>query len=199
MSPRIYLLLALALPTALQWRNSTLVGGLMVFVAMNLIGFAQKLGIGSGLMATVVTTMPMWLALWSRLGGERVPLTSWIGLALGVAGALLLAMEGDFSATWLGGFLAFGAPLAWSVGSYASRKLSLPAPAMASAAQWFAGGAMGLVVALWFEPISALAHEAGFADHSHLTRAFRSQEGVPPMSFRAEAQRAGVEESPSSR
>ena len=145
-----------ALPTRAQWRNSALVGGLMVFLAMNFIGFAQKLGIGSGLMATVVTTMPMWLALWSRWGGERVPVSSWIGLALGVVGALLLALEGDFSATWLGALLAFGAPLAWSIGSYASRKLSLPASAMASAAQWFAGGAMGLVVALWFEPLSAL-------------------------------------------
>ena len=145
-----------ALPTWVQWRNSAVVGGCMVFLAMNLMGFAQKLGIGSGLMATVVTTMPMWLALWLCWGGERVPFTSWIGLALGVVGALLLALEGDFSATWLGATLAFGAPLAWSVGSYASRKLSLPAPAMASAAQWFAGGAMGLVVALWFEPLSAL-------------------------------------------
>ncbi len=145
-----------ALPTLAQWRNSALVGGLMVFLAMNFIGFAQKLGIGSGLMATVVTTMPMWLALWSRWGGERVPFTSWVGLALGVVGALLLALEGDFSATWLGALLAFGAPLCWSIGSYASRKLSLPAPAMAAAAQWFAGGAMGLVVALWFEPLSAL-------------------------------------------
>ena len=145
-----------ALPTAAQWRNAAVVGGCMVFLAMNLTGFAQKLGIGSGLMATVVTTMPMWLALWSRWGGERVPATSWIGLGLGVAGALVLALEGDFSATWLGALLAFGAPLAWSLGSYASRRLSLPAPAMASAAQWFAGGAMGLVVALWFEPLSAL-------------------------------------------
>jgi drug/metabolite transporter (DMT)-like permease len=74
-----------------------------------------------------------------------------------VVGALLLALEGDFSATGLGALLAFGAPLCWSLGSYASRKLSLPAPAMASAAQWFVGGAMGLVVALWFEPVSALA------------------------------------------
>jgi drug/metabolite transporter (DMT)-like permease len=156
----VMLLIALwqghALPTARQWRNSAVVGGCMVFLAMNLMGLAQKLGIGSGLMATVVTTMPMWLALWSRWGGERVPLTSWIGLGLGVVGALLLALEGDFSATGLGALLAFGAPLCWSIGSYASRRLSLPAPAMASAAQWFAGGAMGLVVALWFEPLSAL-------------------------------------------
>ena len=156
----VMLLIALwqghALPTAAQWRNAAVVGGCMVFLAMNLVGFAQKLGIGSGLMATVVTTMPMWLALWSRWGGERVPLTSWMGLALGVVGALLLALEGDFSATWLGALLAFGAPLAWSLGSYASRKLSQPAAAMAAAAQWLTGGAMVLVVALWCEPVSAL-------------------------------------------
>ena len=63
-----------AWPTAVQWRNAALIGGLMAFVTMSLVVLAQKLGIGSGLMATVVTTMPMWLALWTRLGGERVPL-----------------------------------------------------------------------------------------------------------------------------
>ena len=32
--------------------------------------------------------------------------------------------------------------------------------------------------------IGALAHEAGFADHSHLTRAFRALEGIPPSEVR---------------
>ena len=31
-----------ALPTAVQWRNAALVGALMVFFAMNCIGFAQS-------------------------------------------------------------------------------------------------------------------------------------------------------------
>ncbi len=139
-------------PTAAQWRASALIGGLMAFAAMALVVLAQKAGIGSGLMATVVTTMPMWLALWTRWGGERVPVTSWLGLVLGAAGAMLLALEGDFSTTLLGTLCAFGAPLAWSIGSYASRRLSLPAPAMASAAQWLLGGVMGVVAALLFEP-----------------------------------------------
>jgi drug/metabolite transporter (DMT)-like permease len=141
-----------AWPTAAQWRASALIGGLMAFAAMALVVLAQKAGIGSGLMATVVTTMPMWLALWTRWGGERVPLTSWIGLVLGATGALLLALEGDFSTTLLGTLCAFGAPLAWSLGSYASRRLDLPPPAMASAAQWLLGGLLGLVVAWLWEP-----------------------------------------------
>ena len=33
-------------------------------------------------------------------------------------------------------------------------------------------------------PIAALAHEAGFADHSHLTRAFQAAEGLPPSAVR---------------
>lgn len=135
------------LPTARQWAHTTLVGALMVFAAMNLVVLAQRAGIGSGLMATVVTTMPMWLALWSRLGGERVSVTSWAGLALGVAGALLLAREGDFSATVAGGLMAFGAPLAWSLGSFASRKLEQPAPAMAAGVQWLTGGLLGTAAA----------------------------------------------------
>ncbi|MDM7943473.1 MAG: EamA family transporter [Hydrogenophaga sp.] len=139
-------------PTAVQWRSSALIGSLMAFAAMALVVLAQRLGIGSGLMATVVTTMPMWLALWTRWGGERVPVTSWIGLALGALGALVLALEGDFSATPLGAVLAFAAPLCWSLGSYASRRLVLPAPAMASGAQWLIGGLLGVVVAMVFEP-----------------------------------------------
>ena len=67
-------------PTAAQWRHAALIGALMVFGAMGMVVMAQKMGIGSGLMATVVTTMPMWLALWTRWGGEAVAATSWIGL-----------------------------------------------------------------------------------------------------------------------
>ena len=141
-----------AWPTAAQWRGSALIGALMAFAAMALVVLAQRLGIGSGLMATVVTTMPMWLALWTRWGGEPVPLASWIGLVLGATGALVLALEGDFSSTVLGTLCAFGAPLAWSLGSYASRKMALPAPAMASGAQWLVGGLLGLLVAALWEP-----------------------------------------------
>ena len=73
-------------------------------------------------------------------------------LLLGAGGALLLALEGDFSTTLLGTLCAFGAPLAWSIGSYASRRLQLPAPAMASGAQWLLGGLLGTVAALVLEP-----------------------------------------------
>ena len=65
---------------------------------------------------------------------------------------MLLALEGDFSTTLVGTLCAFGAPLAWSLGSYASRKLSLPSPAMASGAQWLLGGALSLLASAWLEP-----------------------------------------------
>ena len=59
------------------------------------------------------------------LGWQACAPDGWIGLGLGV-GALLLAMEGDFSATWVGALLAFAAPLCWSLGSYASPSSRCP-------------------------------------------------------------------------
>jgi drug/metabolite transporter (DMT)-like permease len=80
-----------------------------------------------------------------------------------VAGALLLALEGDFSATWLGALLAFGAPLCWSLGSYASRKLDLPEGAMAPAAQWLAGGLLGALPTVVFEGTTPWAGSTAIA------------------------------------
>lgn len=40
-------------------------------------------------------------------------------------------------------------------------------------------------------PVSEIAHAAGFADHSHFTRAFRAHFGVPPRVWRAEQALAG--------
>jgi drug/metabolite transporter (DMT)-like permease len=139
-------------PTPRQWLHAALIGSLMGGAAMSLVVLAQKAGIGSGLMATVVTTMPMWLALWSRLGGETVGRLRWVGLALGVAGAAVLTLEGDFAATPTGAVLAFAAPLCWSVGSYWSRKLSLPPAREASAAQWAVAGLVGCALAAGAEP-----------------------------------------------
>lgn len=150
-------------PTARECLHATLAGTLMVFLAMNLVVLAQRAGIGSGLMATVVTTMPMWLALWTRLGGEHVPLTSWVGLMLGFAGAAVLALEGDFSTTLLGALMAFGAPLAWSLGSYASRKLQQPTAGMAAGVQWLSGGLLCTAAALAWESPTPMAQAGGMA------------------------------------
>jgi drug/metabolite transporter (DMT)-like permease len=147
-------------PTVRECLHAALAGTLMVFLAMNLIVLAQRAGIGSGLMATVVTTMPMWLALWTRLGGERVPVTSWVGLVLGFAGASVLALEGDFSTTLLGAVMAFGAPLAWSLGSFVSRKLRQPSACMAAGVQWLSGGLL-CTAAAWARESPAPMAQAG--------------------------------------
>ena len=146
-----------SLPVGRQWAHAALAGTLMVFLAMNLVVLAQRAGIGSGLMATVITTMPMWLALWTRLSGEHVSASSWAGLALGVAGAAVLALENDFSTTWIGALMAFGAPLAWSLGSFVSRKLAQPTAGMAAGVQWLTGGLLGAAVALWVESPQSMA------------------------------------------
>jgi drug/metabolite transporter (DMT)-like permease len=138
-------------PSTIVARNAGFVGFMMVSCAMSLITIAHKLGIGSALMATIVTTMPMWLALWTRFGGENVPWTSWLGLSLGAGGAALLTMEGDVSLTPIGAIFAFTGPFCWSIGSYASRKLEQPTGIMAAGFQWFIGGSIALTIGLILE------------------------------------------------
>jgi drug/metabolite transporter (DMT)-like permease len=152
-----------AWPTRREALCAALAGLLMAFGAMSLVVLAQQQGVGSGLMATVVTTMPMWLALWSAAGGERVPRSSWFGLVLGVGGAALLSLEKDFSASPLGMACAFGAPLCWSVGSWVTRRWPQPDSLMAPAIQWLAGGVAGTALALMLEPVSRMLHASSGA------------------------------------
>jgi drug/metabolite transporter (DMT)-like permease len=134
--------------------HAALVGVLMVSLAMSLVTVAEQRGIGSGLAATVVTTVPMWVALWSHLLGEPASRMQWAGMALGMMGALALSFEGDFAAAPGAALLMFAAPLAWSIGSVASRRLALPPPLMAAALEWTLGGALLLVLAWVFEPFA---------------------------------------------
>lgn len=147
-----------AWPTRHEALCAALAGLLMAFGAMSLVVLAQQQGVGSGLMATVVTTMPMWLALWTIAGGERVPRSSWLGLVLGVGGAALLSLEKDFGASPMGMAFAFGAPLCWSVGSWVARRWPQPDSLMAPAIQWLAGGVAGTALALSVEPVGQMLH-----------------------------------------
>ena len=66
----------------------------------------------------------------------------WVGLVVGFVGVLVLAQEGDFVSNRGGLVLLAIAPILWSIGSVWGSHLDLPAPAMATATQLLAGGAV---------------------------------------------------------
>lgn len=142
-------------PAPRQIWNAARVGLFLMVGGMGLVAFSQRMGVGSGLAATVIAVMPLFAAGWSTLWGVKPRLLELAGMLLGLAGVLLLSLEGDFRANPVALALIVCAPLCWSFGSVWSRRLIMPAGPMATAVEMFSGGlALGLVSLLTGERLT---------------------------------------------
>ncbi|MBX3083716.1 MAG: drug/metabolite exporter YedA [Anaerolineae bacterium] len=134
-------------PTRGQWGRAGIVGACLIGGGMAMSAFAGQY-IASALVALIVTTSPLWTALFAGLWGEWPSRQEWIGLVLGLIGTGLLSAGGDTSATLFGIVLVIAAAAAWGLGSAWSRQLDLPDGLMATAAQMLIGGVIVLAVSL---------------------------------------------------
>jgi drug/metabolite transporter (DMT)-like permease len=106
---------------------SAAVVGICLFVFGNgLITLAEKT-IPSIVTAVLVATTPIWFALLEALWpwGERLTLRGWLGLALGMAGVLVLLTpelrQIDHFFDDLGPLLVLGSAFSWAIGSFVLR------------------------------------------------------------------------------
>ena len=120
----------------------------MLVGGVGLVTVAEDVGVGSGVTATAVAIIPVWAALASGLFGSWPRRLEWLGLAVGFAGVLVLAQEGDLQTSTLGLALVIVAPILWAVGSVWGTRLDMPRPAMATAAELLSGGLTLLVLGL---------------------------------------------------
>ncbi|WP_437807853.1 drug/metabolite exporter YedA [Sorangium sp. So ce1078] len=138
-------------PTLRQWGAAARVGVLLLVFGNGLVVVSQQ-WVSSGVAAVVVSTMPLWLALFSTARGARaagapeVSRGEWIGLLVGFAGAALLHVGGDLHAAHVGALLIVLAPVSWALGSLYSRSLPLPEGPMAVAAEMLAAGPVMLAI-----------------------------------------------------
>ncbi len=147
----LYLFLRLrgkAHPTGREWFGSALIGGLLLVGGTGLVTLAEALGVSSGMAAVVVSTMPLWLALFVRLQGDRIGRLAWTGMLIGLFGVVLLNLGSDLRANTLAGVLLFLAPISWAFGSFWSPKVSQAEGLMASAAQMLTAGVMFALLGL---------------------------------------------------
>jgi len=129
------------LPNRLQWRNSVLVGTLLLAIGNGGVAYAE-LSVSSGLSALVVSAMPLWMALFAGAFGQWPSAADWAALALGALGILLLNFGSTLHAHPAGMFALLLGSASWAFGSLWSRRLELPKGPMAAATQMVAGGAV---------------------------------------------------------
>lgn len=135
-------------PTAIEWRNALVVGTLMLGGGMGLCASAEQ-HIGSGLIAAFVAITPMIVCCWGLLFGQRPSRLEFAGMAVGVAGVLMLVRGASFSASPAGVAYIAGAVMAWSLGSVLSTtRLPLAQGPMGFASEMLCGGAVLMLLSL---------------------------------------------------
>lgn len=142
-----------AAPTRQQWLGALAIGTLLLCGGNGLVTYAQQ-SVPSGLAALLIATVPLWMIVLDRFvfGGATPPIATWLGVALGAAGVLLLVGPDRIAALGhaqvAGTVLLLIAAALWAFGSLSSRRLPAPpSPWMSAAAQMLTGGAVLLVLA----------------------------------------------------
>lgn len=159
-----------AAPSAAQWANAAKVGVLLLVGGVGLVTIAEDLGVGSGVAATAVAVIPMWSALTAGLWGNWPGRREWLGLATGLAGVVILGLEGDFQASGTGLALVVVAPMLWSFGSVWGTRLDMAPGAMATASQLLAGGvALAVIGPLRGERLTAMPEASAWLALAYLT------------------------------
>jgi drug/metabolite transporter (DMT)-like permease len=142
-------------PARLRINRSELIGSAVVaFLLLCLGNGLVTLGeqtVQSGLAALVVGVVPLMVLAIRRVLGETVPGTTLVGVVVGFVGLAVLMIPGgiDGSVDVAGMVFLVVASFSWSVGSFMSRRISLPRdPLVSTAYQLLLGGLMLLAVAL---------------------------------------------------
>jgi len=131
-----------AWPDRREWRNATIVGALMLGGGMGGTAYAE-VTVGSGLVVAFIAVVPLMIAALNRIYGVKPGRLELAGIAVGLAGVLLLTQGAGFQASPAGLIAIALACITWSVGSVLSqRSLPLAPGATGFASEMICGGAI---------------------------------------------------------
>lgn len=134
-------------------------GTLLCFGGNGLVTVAEQ-HVPSGIAATLIASVPLWIILFRRLSHEAINRVALLGVLIGFCGVAVLMLPGERPhGLTIGPMLVvIAAAACWAFGSYYPRRWPLPQDTMLSTAlQMLTSGALMIVVA-------AIAGEFGTVD-----------------------------------
>jgi drug/metabolite transporter (DMT)-like permease len=136
------------LPTARQWRHALVVGTLMLGGGMGGTAYAEQT-IGSGLVVAFIAIVPVMIVALNSLWGVKPLRRELAGIAVGLAGVLMLTQGSGFQASTAGLIAIAIATAAWSLGSVLSlHRFPLAPGAVGFASEMLCGGAVLVLMGL---------------------------------------------------
>ncbi|MDB4887375.1 MAG: protein of unknown function transrane [Gemmatimonadetes bacterium] len=141
-------------PTRQDWATSAVSGTLMLACGNGAVVWAEQ-QVPSGIAALLVAVVPVWMVLldWLRPGGRRPGAAVFGGLALGLAGLVLLvgpaSLQGTGGMDRLSVAVLLCGSLCWALGSvYTQRSPRATSGNVGSATQMLAGGVSSVLIAV---------------------------------------------------
>ena len=128
--------------TFVHWRSAAVIGGCLLLGGNGGVAWGEQY-LPSGFVALIVATVPLWMALFApTFGGRWINSTAAFGIAIGLAGIVLLVRPGGSAAHWQT-LIVLLAPLLWALGSLYARNAPAPRqPLTAVGMEMVAGGVL---------------------------------------------------------
>jgi carboxylate/amino acid/amine transporter len=159
----ILLLSGHKLPPLRPLLNAALIGVLLLAVGNGFVTVAEHQNVPSGIAAVVVATVPLFTLCFSHFFGIATRKLEWAGIAIGLAGIILLNSGGNLSGNPWGAVMILIGSLSWAFGSVYGSRIELPSGMMAGAIEMLAAGIVLLAAsALSGEHLSAVPPLSGF-------------------------------------
>ena len=96
--------------------------------------------------------MPLFTLCFSRLFGIKTRKLEWVGIAIGLAGIIMLNSGGNLSGNPWGAILILIGSISWAFGSVYGSHITLPIGMMAGAIEMLAAGVVLMIAsrsAIW--------------------------------------------------
>ncbi|QLQ38520.1 EamA family transporter [Micromonospora robiginosa] len=132
--------------------SAALVGVLLLAGGNGLVVLAESGPPGdavpSGVAALLVATVPLLVVVLRTVGGDRPRPWTFVGVALGFAGLVLLVLprDGVDGVPLAGALTVVAGAVSWSVGSYLSGRIRMPADPFVATVYEMVAGAVALTV-----------------------------------------------------
>lgn len=151
------------LPARRPLLNAALIGVLLLAIGNGFVTIAEHQRVASGIAAVVVATVPLFALCFSRLFGIATRKLEWLGVAIGLAGIVLLNSGGNLSGNPWGAVLILIGSLSWAFGSVYGSRIELPTGMMAGAIEMLAAGIV-LMCGSWLsgEKLTQMPTLSGF-------------------------------------
>jgi drug/metabolite transporter (DMT)-like permease len=133
-----------------EWLGAGFVGLALLLGGNGLVVLAET-SVPSGLTALIIAVVPLFVVILRRIFGERVRLGTYVGVAVGFVGVGVLIIPHGLngSVSTVGMLLLIGASLSWAIGTFFSKRVTLPRDPLASTGgQMLVGGGSLLLVGL---------------------------------------------------